>query len=73
VGRYSPLDHVITVVSFFGLSVPAFWYGLMPVTLFSVRLQLLPAGGMFTIDGAFPVPERLRHLLLPMLVLGTVC
>jgi peptide/nickel transport system permease protein len=27
VKRYSLLDHVITVVSFFGLSMPVFWYG----------------------------------------------
>ena len=50
VKRYSVCDHLITLVSFFGLSVPVFWYGLMLIMLFSVRLQLLPAGGMFTID-----------------------
>jgi peptide/nickel transport system permease protein len=72
VRRYSPFDHVITVVSFFGLSMPAFWYGLMLIMLFSVRLQLLPAGGMFTIDSAFSLVDRLRHLILPVLVLGTV-
>jgi peptide/nickel transport system permease protein len=37
-----------------------------------VRLQLLPAGGIVTIDGAFSVTDRLQHLLLPVLVLGTV-
>jgi peptide/nickel transport system permease protein len=72
VKRYSLFDHPITVVSFFGLSVPVFWYGLMLIMLFSVRLQLLPAGGMFTIDSAFSLADRLRYLILPTLVLGTV-
>jgi peptide/nickel transport system permease protein len=35
VKRYSHLDHLITVVSFFGLSIPTFWYGLMLIMLFS--------------------------------------
>jgi peptide/nickel transport system permease protein len=72
VKRYSLVDHVITVVSFFGLSVPVFWYGLMVIMLFSVRLQLLPAGGMFTIDSTFSLGDRLQYLVLPVLVLGTV-
>jgi peptide/nickel transport system permease protein len=62
VKRYSLADHLITVVSSFGLSVPVFWYGLMLIMPLSVRLQLLPAGGMFTIDSAFSLAERLRYL-----------
>ncbi|RMF87541.1 MAG: ABC transporter permease [Nitrospinota bacterium] len=72
VRRYSLLDHLITVISFFGLSVPVFWYGLMLIMFFAVRLRWLPAGGMFTIGSGFSLLDRLRHLLLPMLVLGTV-
>ncbi len=72
VKRYSLFDHLITLVSFLGLSVPVFWYGLMLIMLFSVRLQLLPAGGMFTIGSDFSLGDRLQHLLLPMIVLGTV-
>jgi peptide/nickel transport system permease protein len=72
VNRYSLFDHVITVISFFGLSVPVFWYGLMLIMFFSVRLHLLPAGGMFTIGEPFSLGDRLEHLCLPMLVLGTV-
>jgi peptide/nickel transport system permease protein len=63
VKRYSLLDHLITVVSFLGVSVPVFWYGLMLIMLFSVRLHLLPAGGMFTIDSPFSLGDRVQYLL----------
>jgi peptide/nickel transport system permease protein len=65
VKRYSLFDHLITVVSFLGLSVPVFWYGLVLIVLFSVRLQLLPAGGMFTIDSTFSLADRWQYLVLP--------
>jgi peptide/nickel transport system permease protein len=70
--RYSITDISVTAVSFFGLSVPVFWYGLMLIMLFSVKLQILPAGGMYEIGAQVTVWEILRHLALPAIVLGTV-
>jgi peptide/nickel transport system permease protein len=62
-------DHLGTAFALTGMSVPNFWVGLILITVFAVKLQVLPASGFvpFTVD---PV-ENLRHLLLPAIVLGT--
>ncbi len=42
---YTWLDNIVTVLALFGMSMPAFWLGLMLIVVFSVELQLLPVGG----------------------------
>jgi peptide/nickel transport system permease protein len=62
-----------TLVSGFsqiGLAIPAFWAGLMLITLVAVRWQLLPAGG-FTPWGD-SVVDAFRSLLLPAISLAIV-
>jgi ABC-type dipeptide/oligopeptide/nickel transport system permease component len=59
--RRSWIDYAATVLSLFGISMPVFWWGLLLMLLFSVKLMWLPSGGM----GAF------RHIILPAVVLGT--
>lgn len=71
VKRNSVIDHGVTMLSFFGLSMPVFWYGLLLILAFSVRLQWLPAGGIVTV-GQESFGDLMMHLILPALVLGTV-
>ena len=59
--RKSWIDYAATVLSLFGISMPVFWWGLLLMLLFSVKLMWLPSGGM----GTF------RHIILPAVVLGT--
>jgi peptide/nickel transport system permease protein len=66
VRRYSLLDHVVTSASLFGLSMPNFWFALMLILLFSVRLGWLPTFGA----GIGTPVERWPHFVLPVLVLG---
>ncbi len=70
--RYSVWDYLATFVAFVGVSVPVFWLGIMLIILFSVTLNLLPSSGMFTIGAPFSIGDRLRHLLMPALVLATL-
>jgi len=42
---YTTLDMVVTALALFGMSMPAFWLGLMLIIIFSVKLKLLPVGG----------------------------
>lgn len=62
------------IASSFGLSVvaiPSFFLGLTLIYLFSVRLGVLPASGMFTPTATSVDPvDWLRHLILPATVLG---
>ncbi|MDQ6772990.1 MAG: ABC transporter permease [Candidatus Dormibacteraeota bacterium] len=61
---------VISGLSLIGLSVPAFWAGLLLITVFAIRLRLLPAGDFvpWTDDPA----AALRSLILPAIALGLV-
>lgn len=57
-GRFT--DHVVRVVAAFGQAAPSFWVGLLLMTLFSVKLGWLPAGGMG--DGSW---SSWPHYVLP--------
>ncbi len=68
--RNSALDRAVATFCFMGTSVPVFWLGIMLIVVFSIRLDLLPTGGVSTIGQPFSITDRLEHLLLPMLVLA---
>ncbi|MFH2040069.1 MAG: ABC transporter permease [Chloroflexota bacterium] len=42
---YTWMDNIVTILALFGMSMPAFWLGLMLIVIFSVNLRLLPVGG----------------------------
>ena len=70
--QYSAGDHLVTGISFAGLSMPTFWLGLLLIIVFGLNLRLLPLGGMSTPGADFDVVDRLRHLVLPVLTLSFV-
>jgi len=69
VERNRPADYIGRVVSLAGLSIPAFFLGILLILLFGVRLKWLPAigGG----DPSMPL-DLLTYLVLPALTLGLV-
>lgn len=70
VHRYSLVDHLATGFTFFGMSVPVFWLGLMLIILFSIKLHWLPSSGATTLGEPATIASRARHLLLPAVVLA---
>jgi peptide/nickel transport system permease protein len=67
-------DNVISVLALLAYATPLFWLGLMLIVLVTLKLGLLPAGGMYTI-GATQTPvahalDVLRHLILPSTTLA---
>ena len=45
-----PIDYIVRALTFFGVSIPNFWVGLLLILLFCVRLRLFPvvsSGGTF--------------------------
>lgn len=69
--RYRRLSgSVISALSLGGIAIPSFWFGLLLVTAFAIKLRLFPASG-FVRWSENPL-EALRSLLLPALALGLV-
>jgi peptide/nickel transport system permease protein len=66
VKRYSIFDHLATSGSLFGLSMPSFWFALMLIMLFSVRLGWLPVSGNGSGGGVF---TDWNYFVLPVVVL----
>lgn len=70
--RNTAFDRAVAGASFFGVSTPVFWLGIVLIIVFSVQLKVLPAGGMYTIGTGFSLGDRIRHLLMPVFVLAVV-
>jgi peptide/nickel transport system permease protein len=76
----SKFDYGLNMFAFAGISIPAFWLGLMLIIVFAVKLEWLPAGGTETIglvDAGGPGPgllaaawDRIRYLILPVTALS---
>src|SRR5215211_5490739 len=62
--QYGFFDNVTSFVSYFGLAMPVFWFGLMLQLLFAVRLGWLPSAGRFSPEGG-GLLDLLKHLILP--------
>jgi peptide/nickel transport system permease protein len=67
---YSVTDYAATVFSLMAISTPSFFLGLAAIYVVSVRLDLLPTSGMFTPGEPRTLVEDLRHLILPVGILG---
>jgi peptide/nickel transport system permease protein len=74
--QYSWFDSVATVLSTAGVSIPAFWFGLIAILVFSVKLRWLPSGGMYTpqavLMGQRTLPDLLKHLIMPAAILSVL-
>jgi peptide/nickel transport system permease protein len=70
VWRGSWLDQVVSALAMVGTSLPSFWAGLLLIQLFAVHLGWFPASGYGSPDAL--LLERLHHLVLPAIVLGTL-
>ncbi|MDI3317554.1 MAG: ABC transporter permease [Bacillota bacterium] len=70
VRKYSWIDYLLTIFAYFGIAMPTFWFGIMLVIFFAVRLGWLPAQGWLTPGMGFSWTDLLRHLILPMTVLA---
>jgi peptide/nickel transport system permease protein len=67
--RYSIVDYLGTGLSFLGIAMPVFWFGLMLQLAFSVQLGWLPSSGRITV-GDTGVVDQIKHIILPAMVLS---
>ena len=68
--QYSKLDYALTMAAFFMVSVPAFFFALGAIYIFSIKLDLFPVQGMSTPNAKYPFLDGIHHLILPATVLG---
>lgn len=81
--QYSFWDYLATTFTFFGVSIPIFWFAIMLIYLFGVwhpwtalpwlQWLALPPGGINTPGVAAGLPfylDRLRYLILPSIALA---
>ncbi|ASQ96608.1 peptide ABC transporter [Streptomyces sp. 11-1-2] len=69
VRRGRPEEWLVNAVALLGLSVPAFWLGIVLVLAFAIAVPVFAASG-FVPFGVDPM-ENLRHMVLPVIVLGS--
>lgn len=64
----SLVDRLLMVMSISGTAVPGFFFGILLILLFAVRLGWLPSGGYADLgDG---LGDHLRYMILPSFTLG---
>lgn len=71
--RNSMIDDVITVISYIGISIPAFFFSLLLIKKLSYDIPVFPASGMYDVRGDLYGLEKavdvMKHLFLPSVVL----
>ncbi|UOM34458.1 ABC transporter permease [Acuticoccus sp. I52.16.1] len=72
VRQYGLTDKVLTLLVLVGISMPAFFLGLLLILGFAVRWRLFPASGMTAIYGGGGPMDIAHHLVLPALTLAVV-
>jgi len=75
VKQHTITDNILTVISFIGISIPSFFFGLLLLKAFAVDIQLFPLFGLkdplLMSDNIFvKIKDIAWHLVLPSIVLG---
>jgi len=63
------VDNFVSTLSYIGISIPSFWFSMILITIFALKLRLLPSVGMRTI-GVNSFLDVLKHGILPTIVLS---
>jgi peptide/nickel transport system permease protein len=69
--RNSVPDFLLSGISVMGVSIPAFWLGIILILVLSVNLNWLPSSGITSAGDQGGLLDRLQHLVMPALVLST--
>ncbi len=70
--RGSLFDRTAILLATGGLSLPSFWFALVMIVVFSLKLRWLPGTGMASAVNGGGVLDILRHLVLPAVALAVI-
>ena len=63
------IDRVICKVGTAAYYIPPFWLGVVLVLVFSINLHILPSSGAYDIGKENDIGNRIRHMILPLIVM----
>jgi peptide/nickel transport system permease protein len=67
----SGFDRVVSLFTYTMVSIPGFLYATMFVLVFAMLLNWFPTGGMYNPRGGGGLGDRIYHLILPLVTMGT--
>ena len=67
--KNSIIDNILNVVSYVGISIPSFWFAMILIYTFSVKLGVLPSVGMRS-AGVNTTIDLIKHMIMPIIVLS---
>jgi peptide/nickel transport system permease protein len=66
------LDRTVGGLAFVAMAVPTFWLAIGAIFAFAIVIPIFPAGGASSAGEAGGMIDRLRHLVMPAVVLAAV-
>lgn len=63
------VDNLISGFSYFGMSIPSFYFGMLMIILFTAKLHILPSSGMHTVGVNTPL-DTIQHMIMPVLTMA---
>ena len=70
VNQYSKGDYTVVTLSFLGSSIPGFFFSMILIFIFTVKLGWLPSGDMITLGTDGGALDVLKHMIMPVTVLA---
>ena len=70
VHQYSKGDYTVVTLSFLGSSIPGFFFSMILIFFFTVKLGWLPSGDMITLGTDGGALDVLKHMIMPVTVLS---
>ncbi len=67
--KNTPIDYLCTTVSVLGISLPEFFFGIVFIVLFSVKLKWFPSGGRMAV-GNPGLWGRIPYMVLPVMTMA---
>lgn len=64
----SLLDRAISTIGTITSCIPEFWFSLLLIFMFSVIWHVLPSSGAYSVGKEGDLLDRIRHLIMPMIV-----
>ena len=66
------VDRAVSGLAFVAMAVPTFWLAIGAIFTFAIAFPILPAGGASSAGEVGGLMDRLRHLIMPAVVLAAV-